>query len=291
MKKYLCLVFLPVVVALAAKPVPAESPTAAPSADKPTELSLDRIEHIYLGYDAVTAMHLRTGVPIQGIALGSKVVQVDVQEEAGGYLISLRGEIPGAVTNMNVTFADGTTSVFLLETVEDRRMEFRRVFTAPGLKGSIDLSALAQAPVLKPADINYAGLIASVEQAAKDPVFRGTLANYRVESLGKVYPWNNCMIHLLDAHAFLDMDLIVLRVQWVNTHSKAIRLSARQLGVFVANKQIDVIATKQRSPMLLPGQMESAYIFIQGQKLSPRNAWEIGLPPDAAAVRAMMGGN
>jgi len=253
-------------------------------------MDLNRIEHIYLGVDSVTTLHLQSTTPIESIALGSKVVELEVAEETGGARVSLKGMVLGAVINMNVTFADGTTYVFILETVDDRRIEFRRVFTIPGQRESSDLAALAQAVRMKPADINYAGVIASIEQSAKDPVFRRTIANYRVEPIGKVYPWNNSMIHLLEAHAFLDMDLIVLRVEWVNTNTKAIRLSARQLGVFVANKSIDVIATKQRSPLLLPGQMETAYIFIQGQRLNVQNNWDLGLPPDAAAVRSMMGG-
>jgi len=111
-----------------------------------------------------------------------------------------------------------------------------------------------------------------------------------METLGRFYSWNGCLVGLVDAAEFIDADLLVFRVQWVNRTREALYLDPTQYGLFVSGRTIPILARYKVGvgPVVYPGQLETVYLAVQGYRLSRHNDWQLGLPPDSEAVGSLL---
>jgi len=272
-----------------ATPAPKTGYPTAPAtaiAQAPVHLEPNRIENIYCSVGVVSSIEFVTEKEIQLIKLGSPIVAVNFDPERK--ILDLFPKVQEGRTNMNVV-VDGSTYVFMVSVTTDKKVDFRRTFTFSGETEAADASALQQAPRLKPSEIDVVGAVSMIEDARMDPVYRSKLPTYRMLPVNKVYTWNNNLVHLLEAHQFIDKDLIVLKVQWINEQDKAYYLKDRQYQIWIANKEIPVTASMQATDgTVFPGQLETVWLFIQGYRLSINNPWELKLPPESTSIRKLL---
>jgi hypothetical protein len=170
--------------------------------------------------------------------------------------------------------------------VTDVRAQYLRNFVLEGDAAPDDEAGLAQARPLPPAEVDIVGAARAMERAEVDAVFRRARPSLRIESLEQSYAWNGCVVSLQDVAQFLDLDLMVFRVRWVNRTDDALYLDPSQYGLWVDGKRIPVIARYKmgEGSVVFPGQLETVYLAVQGYRLSRHNRWQLGLPPDADSV-------
>ena len=270
----------------------AEAPSAlppapsTPPAQMPVALDSSRTENIYCGPGVVTSVEFITDKQIQTIKIGSPIVEVKF--DANKKILDLFPKIREGRTNMNIV-VDGTTYVFTVTIVSDGRIDYRRTFTFAREAEQADAAIMSKAPHLKPGEIDLVAAIAQIEDARMDPVLRSKLPFYRMKPLNKIYQWNGNLIHLLEAHQFVDKDMVVLKIQWLNEQNKAYYIKDRQYELWIANKNIPVTARMQSTDgVVFPGQLETVWLCVQGYRLSIDNPWELKLPPEADSIREMM---
>jgi hypothetical protein len=93
----------------------------------------------------------------------------------------------------------------------------------------------------------------------------------------------------VDAAQFLDSDLLLFRLHWVNRTGDGLYLDPTQYGLRVSGRAIPIAARFHlgAGSVVAPGQSETVYLAVQGYRLSRRNEWQLCLPPDAAALAAV----
>jgi hypothetical protein len=265
--------------------LPPAPPT--PPAQSPVCLDSSHVENLYCAVGVVTSVEFITDKQIESIKMGSPIAEVKFDPEHK--ILDIFPKVQEGRTNMNIV-VDGATYVFTLNVVSDgSKIDFRRTFTFARETEDADAATMAKAPCLKPGDIDIVGAVKEVEQARFDPVYRSKLPFYRMKPVNKIYQWNGNLIHLLEAHQFVDKDLIVLKIQWLNEQPRAYYIKDSQYEVWLANKQIPVTARLQSTDgTVFPGQLETVWLFIQGYRLSINNPWELKLPPEASSVRQLL---
>jgi len=271
----------------AAVPTEALPPApATPAAQAPIALDPARIENIYCAAGVVTSVEFITKKEVENIKIGSPIVEIKFDPDRR--IMDIFPKIDEGRTNMNIV-VDGITYVFVINVVTDQRIDYRRTFTVANEDDAADGAMMSKAPRLRPGEIDVVGAISQIEQARTDPTFRAKLPFYRTHAINKIYQWNGNLIHLLEAHQFVDKDLIALKVQWLNEQQRAYYLKDSQIEVWLANKQIPVTArTQMTDGTVFPGQLDTVWLFIQGYRLSLKNNWEVKLPPEAGSVRQLM---
>jgi hypothetical protein len=242
-------------------------------------------EEIYLAPGRATTVLLHTGRKIAAISLASPIVSYKYDKSLNQLEITPTVRSPGVETNLNLRIGPNVY-VLLVKIVGDVRAQFLRDFALEDDPAADDENALGQARPLKPADIDLVGAAQSLERAEADPVFRQARPALRIETLDRLYLWNDCLVSLNAVAQFLDLDLLVFRVRWVNRTKEALYLDARQYGLFAGGTRIPITARYQvgAGPFIFPGQVETVYLGVQGYRLGRHNRWELGLPPDAAAL-------
>jgi hypothetical protein len=268
----------------------AAEPKATPeqTGDEPTILSPNRVEVIFLAQGRATTVQLVGKGRIQRYFLGADIVELKYDEELNQ--LQLVPVVDEGETNINITLG-GETYVWVLKIVQDRRLQYRRTFSleAPIESDQVnDELKLAEARPLKPFEIDIVALSKTAIRAQSDATFRGTQTSYRHEEIDKKYSWNDNVIRLVDVHQFLDLDLLLFKVEWVNRAKEAIYLNVRQYGLQVANQRIPVIVAMQAAPnaIIMPGQHETAWLAVQGYRLRRKSDWELVLPADSRAITA-----
>jgi hypothetical protein len=288
MKNLIAFICLTATVAFAQVPAVNNSLPAAPATaatQNPIPLEANRIENIYCAVGALTSLEFVTEKTIEQIKIGSPIVEVKF--DANRKILDLFPKVSEGRTNMNIV-VDGCTYVFVVSIVTDSSVDFRRTYTFAGETEAADSANLDKAPRMKPGDLDVVSAVSIIENARIDPVFRSKLPMYRMLPLNKVYQWNGSIVHLLEAHQFVDKDLIVLKVQWLNETHKAYYIKDTQYRIWVANKEIPVTARMQSTDgTVFPGQLETVWLFIQGYRLSINNPWELKLPPESTSVRSL----
>ena len=78
-----------------------------------------------------------------------------------------------------------------------------------------------------------------------DPAFRAARPNLRVERLEQAYAWNGCLVALSAVAQFLDLDLLIFRVRWINRTGDALYLDVGQYALWADRTRIPVIARYQ----------------------------------------------
>lgn len=259
------------------------------AATGPTKLSPTRIEVIYIAYGRATTIQLTGVKSTPRFFLGAPIVAYQYEKDTKQ--VQLTAAVEEGETNLNVT-VDGITYVWVLKIVQDTRLNYLRTFTIvdeTAEEDAKDEAALSRARPLKPFEVDIVQATQTAERAKRDGQFRKTLPNYRYLTLAKPYSWNDNIVNLVEVHQFLDSDLLLFKVEWVNRAGEAIYLNVRQYGLAVANQKIPVIAAMQDSPnsIVMPGQHEVVWLAVQGYRLRRHNEWQLVLPPDGAAVKRL----
>lgn len=245
------------------------------------ELSTNTVYNVHLAYGGTTTIKLVTEKNIDDITVGAPIVDLEFVNELK--TIKVTPTVSAGATNMNVII-DGKIYVFILNITNDNRVVYSMTCTIPGERRSARKNLMANAPRMRPDEIDTVGLIKAIERARIDPVFRNAQKNMEQFPIGKVYQWNGQLIHLVDVHHFPSMDLLVVKIQWTNRGSRGLYLHANQYELWVANRQIPITARQQINHVLMPGQSDTCYLFIQGYRIEPEQNWELRLPPEAKQI-------
>ena len=270
-------------------PLPAAEPPNPAVGTEPVLLRPGDINNLQLGFGVITTIRLDTKRKVDRILLGAQIVSLQVDEALGR--IDLRPLRSSGSTNMILTI-DGVDYPFVIQITNDpQQVIYTRTFTvgSGGLPGDMeaDLQRLGNAPKLRPGQVDIVGLTKVIERARIDAVYRQALADFRQVPVAKVYSWNHCLIHLLEVDAFLDRDLLCFKVQWVNTTGYGLYLHPRQIEVSVSGKVVGAVASMQEASQswVLPGQMDTLWIVVQGERYGPNQDWGLRLPPDSDAIK------
>ena len=123
-------------------------------------------------------------------------------------------------------------------------------------------------------------LIKMVNQYLHDPNYAEVVSkDLGNSSQGTTYLWDGAEVSLLDAWHYYKQDVIILRIEVHNPTSMAKYLSASQIEPFIANTRFDSLLTQQGTKVLLPGQTDVKYLFLQGYALDIEGAhFELRLP-------------
>ncbi len=270
--------------------VTAISILAATRADEPRieELRPGIPTEVFVAPGRSTTILFHTEERVAAISVASPIVTYKYDKTLNQLELTPAVRMGGVETNLNLRIGPNVY-VLLLKVVTDVRAQFLRTFALQGDAAADEEGAVAQARPLKPAEVDIVGAAQALERAQTDPVFQQANPNLRIESLQKRYQWNDCLVTLVDVAQFVDQDLLVFRIQWVNRTNDALYLDARQYGLFVAERPIPIIARYRRGAgaIVHPGQLETVFLAVQGYRLSRHNDWRLGLPPDARAVARM----
>jgi hypothetical protein len=263
-------------------------PAAAEPADSPTELHPGTPAEVYVAPGHATTVQLQTEQRVAAISLASPVVTYQYDKALNQLELTPAARAGGTETNLNLRIGP---HVYILDVkvVNDVRAQYLRRFLLADDSLAEDEAGLAQVRPLKPAEIDLIGAVQTMARARGDPVFRAAQPRLRLEALDRQYQWNGCLVALTEQAQFLDRDLLVFRVEWVNRTDFALYLDPRQYGLFVGDRSIPIIARYKTGvgPVVYPGQLETVFLAVQGYRLSRHNDWRLALPPEAAAVERM----
>lgn len=254
------------------------------------ELNTDKIHNIYIAPGINTSIRFLADEEVAQVFIGEEIISVDYDSSTNA--IQLRA-VPGyrqGMTNMNVVI-DNSIYVFLVQIVEDTRVQYTVNCTFPGRENGNSerrFPPAAKVKPIKPMDLDTVGAIRAIERGRIDPVYRSQNSSIFTFPIQKVYYWNKSYVQLVDAHYFQNMDLMVLKVEWTNRDEAAHYLHANQVEVWVANNKVPVTARQQGSNLLFPGQRDSIYLFMQGLGINVDNNWELRLPPESTIVSNML---
>ena len=240
---------------------------------------------IFVAPGRATTVQLQTEEKIAAISLASPIVAYKYDRSLNQLEITPTVHTGGAETNLNLRIGPDVY-ILVVKVVTDVRAQFLRRFTLEGDARANDEAGLARARALRPEDVDLVGAARTLERAETDQVFLQAHPNSRLKALNQCYTWNDCLVALADMVQFIDLDLLVFRVRWVNRTNDALFLDAGQYGLFVAGHRIPIIARYKvgAGSVVYPGQLETVYLAVQGYRLSRNNDWELGLPPDAVSV-------
>lgn len=241
---------------------------------------------IFVAPGRVTTLLFRGADKISAISVASPLVSYKYDRALNQIELAPTGRTAGAETNLNLRIGP-IVYVLVAKVVTDVRAQFVRIFSPKAETATDDEASLADSPPLKPNEVSLVEAARILGRAQSDPVFRATHPSLRLESLGQISVWNDCLITLVDAAQFLDRDLLVFRVRWQNRTRDALHLDISQYALAVQSRAIPIIARYQpsgRGALIPPGAAETVYLAVQGQRLSRHNPWQLRLPPDAAEI-------
>jgi hypothetical protein len=266
----------------AGAPAPADGSAASP-------LQPGVPEAIYVAPGRATTILLQTPEKIAAISLASPVVTYKYDKALNQLELTPTVRTGGVETNLNLRIGPNVY-VLLVRVVNDVRAQFLRSFTLADDAALDDETELAGARPLPPADLDLVSAAQTLERAEIDPVFRQAHPNLKMDSRNRAYVWNDCAVTLTDLGQFLDGDLLIFRVRWQNRTDEALYLAASQYELLVAGQPIPIAARYKvgTGAVVYPGQWETVYLAVQGYRLSRHNVWDLGLPPESAAVARLL---
>jgi hypothetical protein len=249
----------------------------------PIPLSAGKVEIVGLKPLMVTSLNFPKGAKIDDIKMGSKIVQVDFDPKKNQ--LNIYPTVTEGMTNLNVRIGDNIYT-FLLKILNTGDPIFQRSYTFEDDADDFD-GALASAPIMKPFEVDTVAAIKTIERARFDPTFRQTTPEFRTLPVGRTVFWNNSPVTLVEVSQFADRDLLVFKIEWSNNTGSVLNLDSGQIGLKVANSGIPITCSQQVAAQLFPGQCDTIWLFVQGNRLSPRNEWRLLLPPDGASVQKL----
>lgn len=256
--------------------------------NKPVIIRPTEVNNLLLARGVFTSIRFLGNKKIEGLRQGSEIFSAKIDEDSGQRIdLIANPRYASGATNMIVTIG-GVDYVFVVQITPDvSKVVYTRTYALSGEEEEevvSELSRLGGAPKLRPSEIDIAALVRMVERSRIDPVYRKTLRDYRQSSIRAVYSWNNCIVHLMEVNAFLAKDLLLFKVEWVNTTGFGIYLNARQLGLSVSGHAMRIVTSMQNSPdsWVLPGQMDTLWLVVQGERAAYLNPWVLTFPPGQA---------
>lgn len=261
----------------------------------PAALAPDEAQYLYLAPGVVTSVCFDTNLPIGKITMGDALV--DWKYMPAERRLDLWPKVREGTTNIQVPIGRQLYVIIIQigqrdASGRDALVQAVRHYSVGGEAESQDLSRIAAAPVIEPTRLRVSDFVKSVEKAQSDPVYRATLNDFRDIPIGRSYDWNNSLVTLTNVFAFVDRDVALVKVVFRNDTENIVRFFGTQIRLLINGKEIPVQVVYQRSAAMepecaiKPGDIDTCYLVLQGQKLSPRNPFQIQLPPDAAAIEA-----
>ena len=134
---------------------------------------------------------------------------------------------------------------------------------------------------------NTVNLVKMITQAAHEPNYAESISqDMGVSAQGRQYLWNGMEVTLLEAWHYYKQDVVILHLQVHNPTSKAQYLSATQIEPYVANTKFEPLLTQQATKVLLPGQSDDKYLFLQGYALDIDDIhFELRLPATGTQLK------
>jgi len=236
---------------------------------------------VYIAPGRSTTLVFRSKVFVSSISLSSAIITYKYDKKLNQIELSPSGRSVGLETNLNLRLGEDVY-VLIIKIVNDVRVQYVRVFSLEGEEDSSDEDLLKHAKALKPAYIDFLGAIKITERMRKDSVFRLLHKDVHHIELNYIYIWNNCFITLNSFDQFIDRDLLVFRITWINSSSKSLCLNPHDLQLWIRDKKLPVtaITRKKINPLTMPGDRDEIYLAIQGYRLSRRNSFELKLPTE-----------
>lgn len=253
----------------------------------PVILDTNKSDVIHTAPRVVTTLSFDKGVQIDDIAIGSEVIKATFDEKQN--IISLYPTVATGQTNINFRVKDKTYTIFVIISNTDAP-DLRRNYTL-GEDMVEEAIGNPNAPKLKPQDIDTVGAINIIERARMDGRYRDQQETMRTILLGKTWLWNSATITLVDCTQFIETDLLVFKIEAVNRTNAMLHLHAKQIGLTIAGQRIPVTACQQDNDKMLPGHTATFWLFVQGMRISPKNAWDLMLPPEARDVSRILRSN
>lgn len=238
------------------------------------------VENVYLMPEQITKLIFPK--PIEEVSVNTQVITItrNPADSKEHYLL-LSPKVAKGDVNMHVVL-DGLTYTFRL-LVGRETVNYRKTYTLEGVASR----NLPRVPPLAPGEVNTSNLIRMIGQYQRDPNYAAVVAkDLGASPQGRNYQWNGLQISLQDAWHFYPQDVIVLRVEVYNPGSQAAYLSASQIEPFIANIRLNYLLTQQGTKVLLPGQTDIKYIFLQGYGIDVAQArFELQMPPAGAQIQ------
>lgn len=245
----------------------------APLADG-VRLSARVVENVYLMPEQITKLIFPK--PVDEVSVNTQVVNIgrNPSDSKEHYLL-LSPKVASADVNMHLSI-DGKTYSFRL-IVGKEKVNYRKTYTIEGGGASRNLSKV---PPLAPTEINTTRLINLINQISRDPNYANVVAkDVGFSPQGTTYLWNGAEVTLQAAWHYYPQDVVILQIEVHNPTSQAVYLSATQVEPFIANTDFPYLLTQQGAKVLLPGQTDIKYIFLQGHRIDIENArFELRLP-------------
>jgi len=241
---------------------------------------------VFVAPGRATTVLLRSEKKVAAISLASPIISYKYDKALNQLEIAPAVKTGGVETNLNLRIGD-QIYVLLIRVVGDVRAQFVRTFRLPDENPAGDEAELAAVKPLAPAQLDLVAAAQTLEKVEHDAVFRAAQSNLRWEALTATQSWNDCAVQLDAAVQFVDWDLIVFRVRWVNRTADALYLHPTQYGIAAGGRPIPLLARySPNEAVILPGESCVVYLAAQGLRLSRHNAWSLSLPPAAGAVSA-----
>jgi hypothetical protein len=242
-------------------------------------------QEIFVAPGRATTVLLHTSRKVAAISLASPVVSYKYDKALNQLEVTPSSRASGVETNLNLRIGPNVY-VLLVKVVSDVRAQFLREFSLEDDPASDEENALGQSKPLKPSDVDLIGAAQTLERAQSDPVFLQSRTLLRIEPLDRLYLWNDCLVSLSAVAQFIDLDLLVFKIRWVNRTRDALYLDSRQYGIVAGGTRIPITCRYKvgSGALVFPGEAETVYLGVQGYRLSRENRWELALPPDAAAL-------
>ena len=244
-------------------------------------LSTRVVENVYLMPEQITKLIFPK--PVDEVSVNTQVINIGRNPaDSKEYYLLLSPKVASADVNMHLAI-DGRTYSFRL-IVGKEKVNYRKTYT---VEGGVSTRNLSKVPPLAPTEINTTRLINLINQIKRDPNYAGLVAkDMGFSPQGSTYLWNGAEVTLQAAWHYYPQDVVILQVEVHNPTSQAVYLSASQIGPFIANTDFPYLLTQQGTKVLLPGQTDIKYIFLQGQRLDIENArFELRLPASQSQLK------
>lgn len=240
-----------------------------------SQLSPRIVEVVYAMPEQITKLIFPE--KIDEVSVNTQIITVtrNPVESKENYLL-LSPKVAKADVNMHVVI-NGLTYTFRIIVGRDN-VNYRKTYTLEG--GAATARHLANIPPLAPTEIKTTAIIKMIGQFLRDQNYAKVISkDLGSAPQGRTYIWDSAQVTLQDVWHYYPQDLLVLRVEVYNPSSKAIYLSASQIEPYIANTKLSYLVTEQGTKVLLPGQTDVKYIFLQGYRINIDNAkFELKLP-------------
>ena len=280
---HLVLLLLAAGTALAQDPFQGSNDAGQAGLADNVRLSTRIVENVYLMPAQITKLIFPKAV--EEVSVNTQVINIGRNPpDSKEYYLLLSPKVAKADVDMHVAM-DGKTYTFRL-LVGREKVNYRKTYTAEG--GGSSGHNLRKVPALAPTEINTTRLIHIINQCMRDPNYASVVAKDIGSSpQGATYLWDGVEVVLQSAWHYYPQDVVILQVEVHNPMSRALYLSATQIEPYIANTAFHYLLTQQGAKVLLPGQTDIKYIFLQGYGIDIEGArFELRLPATGKQLNA-----